>query len=174
MAAVAGSLFTPGYSPPMSTRTISCLLACAFLVSACATKEKPMPSPTSATMAAAAAQTGGSSDLQSTDVARKAGFSFVQLSPFYWIGRMLPKKKKPPQALPPRLVGVVRMVNKEDKFVLIDAFASQAAAPGDQLVCIMNQQETANLRMSNMKNPPFLIADIVNGTPSPGDKVYKP
>ena len=50
----------------------------------------------------------------------------------------------------------------------------QGAEAGDLLVCIRDQKETANLRMSTLKNPPFLIADIASGTPSPGDRVFKP
>ncbi|CAN5795997.1 hypothetical protein BH09VER1_BH09VER1_19530 [soil metagenome] len=99
------------------------------------------------------------------------------LSPFTWassVGKLLPHKAKPPAAQAPQLIGTIKMVNKEDKFVLIDGASFQGTAPGDALVCITNQKETANLRMSTLKNPPFLIADITNGNPSPGDKVFKP
>ncbi len=93
----------------------------------------------------------------------------------YWSNpfNLLPKKAKPPVAQQPRLIGDIRMVNLDDKYVLVDA-VSQNAAPGDLLVCITAQRETANLRMSTMKNPPFLIADIASGTPSVGDRVFKP
>ena len=86
---------------------------------------------------------------------------------------LLPKKKRPPVAQQPRLVGVVKMVNMEDKYVLVDA-VTQSSEPGDLLLCITNQKETANLRMSSLKNPPFLIADIASGTPAVGDRVFKP
>lgn len=86
---------------------------------------------------------------------------------------LLPKKAKPPVAQQPRLIGVVKMVNLDDKYVLVDA-VTQSAAPGDLLICITNQKETANLRMSSLKNPPFLIADIASGTPAVGDRVFKP
>lgn len=93
----------------------------------------------------------------------------------YWANplNLLPKKAKPPAAQPARLLGVVKMVNLDDKYVLIDA-VSQNTAPGDLLICIADQQETANLRMSSLKNPPFLIADIASGTPSVGDRVFQP
>ena len=90
------------------------------------------------------------------------------------IPSILPRKARPPQAQIPRLIGVVKTVRKEDRFVLIDATAFQAADAGDLLVCIRDQKETANLRMSTLKNPPFLIADIASGNPSPGDRVFKP
>ena len=57
---------------------------------------------------------------------------------------------------------------------MIDATTFQGAESGDLLVSIRDQKETANLRMSNLKNPPFLIADIASGTPAPGDRVFKP
>lgn len=87
---------------------------------------------------------------------------------------MIPHKKKTPTAQAPQLIGTIKMVNKEDKFVLIDGASFQGATAGDALLCITNQKETANLRMSTLKNPPFLIADITSGSPSVGDKVYKP
>lgn len=96
------------------------------------------------------------------------------LWPLNWPEMLFPKKAGPPQAQPPQLVGVIKMVNTEDRFVLIDAVSSQGTEAGALLVCIMNQQETANLRMSSLKNPPFLIADIASGTPAPGDRVFKP
>ena len=89
------------------------------------------------------------------------------------MGKIFPKKAAPPIAEPPRLIGTIKMVNKEDKFVLIDAVSYGGAQPGDVLVCIVNQRESANLRASTLRNPPFLIADIASGSPSPGDKVYK-
>ncbi len=98
-------------------------------------------------------------------------------SAFSWVGslsHLLPHKAKPPQAQIPRLIGVVKTVNTEDRFVLIDATTFQAAEAGDLLVCIRDQKETANLRMSTLKNPPFLIADIASGAPSAGDRVFKP
>ena len=87
---------------------------------------------------------------------------------------LLPRKAKPPPAQVPRLIGVVKTVNREDRFVLIDATTFQGAEAGDLLVCVRDQKETANLRMSTLKNPPFLIADIASGAPSPGDRVLKP
>lgn len=65
------------------------------------------------------------------------------------------------------------MVNKEDQFVLIDMVNYGSTQPGDALICILNQQASAHLRAGSLRNPPFLIADIASGTPSPGDKVYK-
>lgn len=88
--------------------------------------------------------------------------------------KLFPKKKGPPKAEPAQLIGTVKMVNLDDKFVLIDALVYTPGAPGDSLICISNQRETAGLHVSPLRKPPFLIADIVSGTPSVGDRVYKP
>lgn len=99
------------------------------------------------------------------------------ISPITWynsVAALFPRKKKTPTALPPQAVGTIKMVNKEDKFVLIDGASFRSTAPGDALLCIMDQKETANLRVSTLRNPPFVIADITSGMPSPGDRVYKP
>lgn len=144
---------------------LSGLLTGCLVLAGCATKGKtpagtPAPSPTPA-----AAQ---------AEPKKKGGFSLSSLSPSTWIAKMTKKQPKPPQAQPPQLIGTVKMVNKEDHFVLIDAISYGATQAGDAMVCIVNQQESAHLRASALRNPPFLIADIASGNPSPGDKVYKP
>jgi len=93
---------------------------------------------------------------------------------FGLLDKLFPKKKEPPKAQPAQLIGTVKMVNLDDKFVLIDALVYTPGLPGDSLVCISNQRETASLHISPLRKPPFLIADIVSGTPSTGDRVYKP
>lgn len=90
-----------------------------------------------------------------------------------FLGKIFPKKSKPPVAIPPQLLGQIRQVNLENQFVLIDASISNAAEPGDALVSIADQKETANLRLSSLRSASFLIADIASGTPSVGDRVYK-
>lgn len=95
------------------------------------------------------------------------------LAPLGWVQKILPKSKKPPQAVPPRWLGEIKLVNESERFVLIDAVALSSALPGDELVCISEQRETARLRLSNLRSPPFLIADILGGKPSPGDRVCK-
>lgn len=94
--------------------------------------------------------------------------------PLNWPGMLFPKGPEAPQALPPQVVGVIKMINLADSFVLIDAVSFGNLEAGTELLCIANRKETATLQMSALKNPPFLIADIVKGHPSPGDKVIKP
>jgi hypothetical protein len=93
---------------------------------------------------------------------------------FSWLPKLSFRRPKPPQAQVPRLIGVIKMVDEDDRFVLIDATTFQGAGPGDLLISIRDQKETANLRMSTLQNPPFLIADIASGNPAPGDRVVKP
>lgn len=90
------------------------------------------------------------------------------------VEKVIPPRKRPPQAVPPRWIGEVKMVNAPEHFVLIDAVAISYALPGEELACISEHRETARLRLSPLKSPPFLIADIISGKPSVGDRVCKP
>jgi hypothetical protein len=94
-------------------------------------------------------------------------------NPFNWPKLLFPKKKQPPQALPPARLGAIAFIDQENKFVLIDAETLAGAVPGEPLVCISNQNETGTLRLSTLRNPPFLVADIIGGNPQKGDLVYK-
>jgi hypothetical protein len=161
----------------MISRVLCGLFLVSWLLTGCATKPKPgaegASSPTPApTASPTPGPTPAPAPAAATPPAQKVPW-YACLSPGYWISKALPKKAKPPQAAAPRLIGTIKMVNKDDKFVLIDAVSYSGAQPGDSLVCIVNQRETAYLRASALRNPPFLIADIASGNPSPGDKVYK-
>jgi hypothetical protein len=90
------------------------------------------------------------------------------------ISGLFPKKQKPPAALAPQWTGVIRMVNAAEHFVLVEAASSAAAVPGETYLSVAGGAETSTLRMTSLKNPPFLIADIVSGTPSEGEKIYRP
>jgi hypothetical protein len=161
----------------MTSRTLCSLLLAGGLLAGCATKPKPeagstpAPSPSPTPVPTAMAQPTPPA-AKPTPAGPKSPW-YAILSPRFWTEKIIPKKKQPPLAEAPRLIGTIKMVNKEDRFVLIDAVSYNAAQPGDALVCIVNQRESANLRANALRNPPFLIADIASGTPSPGDKVYK-
>jgi hypothetical protein len=90
------------------------------------------------------------------------------------IANLIPKKKNPPAALVPQWTGVIRMVNAGEHFVLIEATSASSAVPGETYLSVTKGLETASLKMTSLKNPPFLIADIVSGTPSPGERIYRP
>jgi hypothetical protein len=66
------------------------------------------------------------------------------------------------------------MVNTAEQFVLVESGSATNVVPGEIYTAVGNSSETASLRMTNLKNPPFLIADIISGNPSPGDKIYIP
>ena len=77
--------------------------------------------------------------------------------------------KKRPGALISLNVGNICLVNEESGFVLIDAV--QTPASGTQLQAFSGaEQETALLKVSPERKPPFIIADIVRGTPHAGDR----
>jgi len=150
----------------MITKKVSvlCVLLCGLMLAGCVTNKTPPATP-------APAPLPGETPAPAAKPRRPIVDYFWPLN---WPEMIFPKKPGPPQARPPQLIGTIKIVNTEDRFVLIDAVSYQGTEPGSLLVCLMNQKETANLRMSSMKNPPFLIADIASGNPSPGDRVFKP
>ena len=96
---------------------------------------------------------------------------------FSWLNKvtgLIPHKAKPPIATTPQWLGSIRMVNTAENFVLIESSTMSSAVPGETYLSVGNGAETASLRMTSLKNPPFLIADIISGNPSPGEKIYLP
>jgi hypothetical protein len=83
-----------------------------------------------------------------------------------------PKPQGPPQPTH-RLVGTIVMVNEEQKFVLIDTDTAEASEDGTALKSFSNGAETGVLTVSPEHRPPFMIADIVSGTPQKGDQVFE-
>jgi len=140
------------------------LLAAVVLLTACANNKE----------SAAAAPPSLPGTPPVAEAPKRKPSALAYLWPLNWPELFFPKKPAPPQAQAPQFIGVVKMVNTEDQFVLIDAVSHQGTEPGALLLCITDQKETANLRMSTLKNPPFLIADITSGQPAPGDRVFKP
>jgi hypothetical protein len=98
----------------------------------------------------------------------------IVMWPYTKVSGLFPHKKKNPVAQPPPWVGTVRVVNANEKFVLIDGLTLTAAQPGDTLIALSGLSESSTLRMTGLTQPPFVIADIVTGRPSVGDKVYAP
>jgi len=125
--------------------------------------------------------------VRTTQTAKPAATPSAQIAPtpkppkpfflFAWmkkVSRLLPHKTKPPAATTPQWAGAIRMVNTAENFVLIESGTIANVIPGETYVAVSNGSETASLRMTNLKNPPFLIADILSGNPSPGEKIYLP
>lgn len=73
---------------------------------------------------------------------------------------------------PPVAVGKVTMVNQELGFVLIQSPVSPETGAALQSRD-KDGGETASLRVSGEKKPPFIIADILKGKPHAGDTVTK-
>ena len=97
-------------------------------------------------------------------------------APAPWLSWLKFSKKAPPHpsATPIHWTGVIRLVNEEERFVLIQSQSSSAVTPGEKYLCIRDTTETGVLRMTALKNSPFLIADILSGDPLAGDRVYLP
>jgi len=141
----------------MFRKNLAVVLVAALLAAGCAQKDKPPVTPP-------------------TQMATPAT---PRKPPFYlqWMGKLasvFPKKKNPPAANPPQWAGTIRMVNAAEKFVLIESNTLSAIVPGETYTVIGGGAETASLQMTALREPPFLIADIVSGSPSEGDKIYIP
>lgn len=74
----------------------------------------------------------------------------------------------------PRWLGTVKLVDQREGYVLIDSQTYSALATGQTLNSIGNDSQTATLRVTADREPPFVIADIVSGAPHVGDRVYSP
>jgi hypothetical protein len=72
-----------------------------------------------------------------------------------------------------RVVGTIVVVNEEQRFVLIDTQAAVPPEVGTALKSFSNGAETGVLAVSPERKPPFMIADIVSGTPRKGDQVFE-
>ena len=95
-----------------------------------------------------------------------------------WLGALgkilTPKKPKTPAAMPVDWAGTIRMVNTAENFVLIESESASPVIPGEKYLSVQDGRETGILLMTTLKAHPFLIADIVSGHPSTGDKIYIP
>ena len=145
----------------------SAALSAALLLASCAAKKESVPpeNPNDAP-ALTANFVDGPAPSEKKPLIAGIGSFFSQL---------LPSKSPPaPIASPVNWAGEIRMVNVAENFVLIESNSSAATIPGEKYLAIQNGTETGSVRMTALRNPPFLIADIVSGDPSPGDKIYLP
>ena len=74
----------------------------------------------------------------------------------------------------PLLVGRVALVNTADRFVLIDAASAPAARAGATWRAYSDGALSAELRSTNVRRRPWIIADVVSGEPQKGDTVLQP
>ena len=74
-----------------------------------------------------------------------------------------------------RLLGNIHVIGTGGHFVLVEASVAAAAAglaDGQTLVCRAAGADTATLRVSHERRPPFVVADVDSGTPQIGDEVF--
>jgi hypothetical protein len=71
----------------------------------------------------------------------------------------------------PSTIGKVSLVNREEKFVLIELQSGRIPTAGMPLQAFSGQMRSAQLKVSKERRPPFLIADIVDGVPQQNDSV---
>lgn len=90
------------------------------------------------------------------------------------------KRKQGPEAeavakarRPLQRVGVVTLVNEADRFVLIDSGALPSPADGARLQSYRGSVASGKLKASEVRRRPFVVADIVEGAPQPGDEVFE-
>jgi hypothetical protein len=85
-----------------------------------------------------------------------------------------PWGKKPPRAVArtAHLVGTVFLVSEEPTFVLIDNGSLPPPAAGTVLTINTPGGVPVEMKVTQIRKPPFVVADIVKGTPKKGDPVF--
>ena len=73
----------------------------------------------------------------------------------------------------PRRVGTVMLVNEADQFVLIDTATAHEPAAGTALKTFTGEVESGVVTVGSVARRPFVVADIVSGTPRKGDAVFE-
>ncbi len=91
-----------------------------------------------------------------------------------WRGVFPPKPEGPPAATAPNWLGTVKVISERHDYVLVDTLNYQSPVPGTILTTVGPESETGSVRVSDDRDPPFFIADIVAGRPAPGDRLYSP
>jgi hypothetical protein len=71
-----------------------------------------------------------------------------------------------------QLIGAVVMVNEEGKFVLIDNGSNPSPGMGATVQCRMPDGTSAELRVTEIRKRPFVIADVISGVPQKNAQVY--
>lgn len=86
-----------------------------------------------------------------------------------------PFKKKVPKAIAKtqQLIGTVTLVNEDPSFVLIDNGSLPPPAAGTVLTINNPGGTPVEMKVTQIQKPPFVVADIVKGTPKKGDQVFR-
>lgn len=70
-----------------------------------------------------------------------------------------------------QVIGTVSMVDLENSFVLIDN--GTLPSPNGGTILKIHGGVPVELRVTQIQKPPYVVADIVKGTPKKGDQVYQ-
>jgi len=94
--------------------------------------------------------------------------------------RKFKRKRLPPAAAmvkvarPTQLIGTIVLVNTEGAFVLVDGGSRPNPTVGTPAESrSMDGTASAQLKVTEIRKRPFVIADIVSGTPVKGDEVFQ-
>ena len=90
--------------------------------------------------------------------------------------RLLPERKTKParaQTAVPSRVGTITLVNNDEHFVLIDTGMAATPAIGTALKSFTGETVSGVVAVGNVNRRPFVVADIVQGTPKKGDGVFQ-
>ena len=71
----------------------------------------------------------------------------------------------------PQRVGTIALVNEDLNYVLVDVGSLYSPQAGTALKSFSGGAETAILAVDPEKQRPFIVADIIRGTPKVGDEV---
>ena len=73
----------------------------------------------------------------------------------------------------PQRIGTIALVNPSEKFVLIDTGLAPVPSVGTALKSFTGETESGVVTVGNVNRRPFVVADIVQGTPVKGDAVFQ-
>ena len=73
----------------------------------------------------------------------------------------------------PQRIGTISLVNTSEKFVLIDTGLAAAPPVGTALKSFTGETVSGVVVVGNVNRRPFVVADIVQGTPAKGDAVFQ-
>jgi hypothetical protein len=99
----------------------------------------------------------------------------VSFLPGCSIVNIFKRKRRPAQQEEgkPVQIGTIALVNSEDSFVLIDTGYRMNPTMNETLESRAPDGSTAQLRVTEVRKRPFVIADIVHGIPGKGDLVFQ-
>ncbi len=87
--------------------------------------------------------------------------------------RAAAQKKAAQQPKVPQLVGTIVLVSVDGNFVLIDNESRPSPAMGALVRSQPGGAAASELRVTEIRRRPFVIADIVSGSPQKGDPVFQ-